>query len=202
MIILLVRHGETDNNVLGMSGVVGNDASLNENGKAQANMAAKISDKFNPTRIYSSPFLRCRQTAEIISKTTNATIEITEKLKEFDMGYWANMKTEDTKDLLIQNNAWDYSPSKFTFRVPGGESWEDLTFRVKMFLKSLDNLDDKTVVLVSHNATIRSFVGFMRNATFEEWFGSPFLNGAVSAFEYKNGRFDELYINKQSIESI
>ena len=41
MIILLVRHGETDNNLLGTRGIVGNNAPLNENGIAQANVAAK-----------------------------------------------------------------------------------------------------------------------------------------------------------------
>ncbi len=74
MIILLVRHGETDTNALGMNGIVGNDAPLNETGKAQANTAAKIADKFNPTKVYSSPFMSCMQTAESISQTTGAEI--------------------------------------------------------------------------------------------------------------------------------
>ena len=72
MKILLVRHGETDNNVIGMSSVVGNNAPINKNGIVQADTAAKIADKFNPTKVYSSPFMRCIQTAESISQTTGA----------------------------------------------------------------------------------------------------------------------------------
>jgi probable phosphoglycerate mutase len=201
MNILLVRHGETDNNRLGMSGIVGNDAPLIENGRSQAIVASEITEDFRPTTIFSSPFLRCRQTAEVIANDTRAKIEVTESLEEFDMGDWANMESEDTKTLLMQHNAWDYSPSKFAFRVPGGESWEDVALRVKLFLKNLSNTDEETVVLVSHNATIRAFVGIMRGAHFKDWFGFPFPNGAVSAFEYKAGHYKELFINKQELES-
>ena len=185
MIILLVRHGETDTNALGMNGIVGNDAPLNETGKAQANTAARISKKYNPTKIYTSPFLRCQQTADSISKSTGVGIEVSESLKEFDMGDWANMKSEDTKALLIRHDAWDYSPSKFSFRVPGGESWEDVALRVKSFIRDLTDNDNNTVVLVSHNATIRAFVGVMRDAHFKDWFGFPFLNGAVAHMSIK-----------------
>ena len=197
MIILLVRHGETDTNALGMNGIVGNNAPLNENGRVQVSTAAGISKKYNPTKIYSSPFLRCQQTAEFISKTTSAGVEVSEGLKEFDMGDWANMKSEDTKTLLMQYNAWDYSPSKFSFRVPGGESWEDIAVRSKSILDGLITADDEAVVLVSHNAIIRALVGIMHNAHFKDWFGFPFQNGAVSAFEYKNGHYTEQFINMQ-----
>jgi len=201
MIILLVRHGETDTNALGMNGIVGNDAPLNETGKAQATTAARISKKYNPTKIYTSPFLRCQQTADSISKYTGVGIEVSDSLKEFDMGNWANMKSEDTKALLIQHKAWDYSPYKFSFRVPGGESWEDVAFRVKSLLNSLISINDEAVVLVSYNATIRAFVGIMRGIHFKDWFGFSFLNGAVSAFEYQNGQYTELFINRQAIDS-
>ena len=200
MIILLVRHGETDTNVIGMSGIVGNDAPLNETGKTQAAVAAQIAQKFHPTKIFTSSFLRCQQTAEIIAKTNCAKVEISEELKEFDMGDWANLKSEDTKALLKQHDAWDYSPSKFAFRVPGGESWEDVTIRVKSFLKRLKDLDDEVVVAVSHNATIRALTGVMRDAHFKDWFGAPYLKGAVSAFECSDDRYRELFINKHAID--
>lgn len=202
MTILLVRHGETASNVLGMNGIVGNNSPLNENGKFQANFAAQICKQFMPTKVYSSPFSRCQQTAEIIAKANGIKVEVTNNLKEFDMGNWANMKSKDTRALLIQHDAWDYSPSKFAFRVPGGESWEDVAIRVKSFLKDLAKLDDETVVIVSHNATIRAFVGIMRETHFKDWFGFSFQNGAVSAFEFKNGLYHELFVNKQAIDSI
>lgn len=201
MIILLVRHGETDSNALGMSGVVGNDDPLNQKGEAHANIAAKISSMFNPNKIYSSQFLRCQQTAESIAVRTGARIEVSDSLKEFDMGDWSNMKSVDTKALLMQHDAWDYSPSKFAFRVPGGESWQDVAMRVKSFLKYLTKSDDDAVVIVSHNATIRAFGGIMRAVHFTDWFGFPFQNGAVSAFERSNGKYKELFINKQAVDS-
>lgn len=203
MIILLVRHGETENNVLGMGGIVGNDAHLNDKGIEQAKLASRICEPFEPKQIYSSSFLRCQQTTDYIAKANNLSVQLTEDLKEFYMGDWANLKSAETKDLLMQNDAWNYSPSKFGFRVPGGESWEDVAIRVKQFLKTLQSYSATgTVVLVSHNATIRALVGVMREAHFKDWFGFPLFNGAVSGFEYKNGKYQELFINKQKPDSI
>lgn len=198
MIILLVRHGETEHNLLGMQGVVGNDAPLNGTGRAQAERAAKICKEYSPSHIYSSPFERCKQTANIISSATNATVTTTKELIEFDMGDWAHLKSEETKKLLTQNSAWDFSPEKYSFRVPGGESWQDVSERASRLLEQIieDNDTASTIVLVSHNATIRALVGIMHEAPFQEWFGFPFQNAAVSGFKYDNGTFTELFINK------
>lgn len=186
-----------------MSGIIGNDAHLNEKGISQAKLASRICKPLEPKQIYSSPFLRCQETSNYIAQANDLSIHLTEDLKEFYMGDWANLKSEETKALLMQNDAWDYSPSKYGFRVPGGESWEDVAFRVKQFLKTLQNCSEgSTVVLVSHNATIRALVGVMREAQFKDWFGFPFFNGAVSGFDYKNGKYQELFINKQEADSI
>ena len=153
---------------------------------------------YKPVRLYSSPFLRCSQTANIINHVTKADITFTIDLKEFDMGNWAQLRSEETKQLLVVNKAWDYSPEKYTFKVPGGESWENVADRVNRLLSQIikTHPEDSSVVLVSHNATVRAAVGIMRNQHFKDWFGFRFLNGSVSGFEYSEGKYLELFVNK------
>lgn len=196
MIVLLVRHGETEHNLLGMKGIVGNDAPLNVTGQNQAGVAATICGPYQTGKIYSSPFIRCIQTANVIAAQIGTQPSVDERLKEFDMGDWAQLPSEQTKQLLIENDAWEYSPAKFDFRVPGGESWHDVVDRCREFLEEVKHSSHEASVVVSHNATLRAIVGLMRGKDFKDWFGFPFANGGVSVFEWKDDYWREIAVNK------
>ena len=182
MELFLVRHGQTDHNILDKAGIAGNNAPLNETGIAQAKKAAEIIDSADI--IYASPLDRAQQTAEIITNKTGAKIITEPRLKEFDMGDWANFPLEQTKELFVQNDAWSGGSNRYSFRVPNGESWQDVEVRVRAILKGLtEKHGDQKVVLVSHNQTIRAFLGILENKDFENWFGFPIDNGSVWQFE-------------------
>ncbi|MGH7237963.1 MAG: histidine phosphatase family protein, partial [Candidatus Saccharimonadales bacterium] len=57
MILLFVRHGETNSTILGMGEVVGNDDPLNQNGVNQAANAGNTCRSFSVKQIYSSPLV-------------------------------------------------------------------------------------------------------------------------------------------------
>jgi len=100
------------------------------------------------------------------------------------MGDWANFPLEQTKELFVQNDAWSGGSNRYSFRVPNGESWQDVEVRVRAILKGLtEKHGDQKVVLVSHNQTIRAFLGILENKDFENWFGFPIDNGSVWQFE-------------------
>src|SRR5207247_2386425 len=81
----LVRHGETDLNKEGrLQGYT--DISLNETGRLQAEKAANTLTRSNIDLIISSHLKRAHETAEIISKSTGAKIQIDENLKEKNYG--------------------------------------------------------------------------------------------------------------------
>ena len=70
MKICLIRHGETDWNVIGkLQGR--EDIPLNENGKIQAQYCGKALKNMVWTTIITSPLSRARQTAEIIAGVLN-----------------------------------------------------------------------------------------------------------------------------------
>lgn len=94
--IYLVRHGETDLNAKGvLQGSL--EAPLNARGKQQALHSGQLLEGLGITKIVSSPQIRARETAEIISKHLNITIEENALLRERDWGIYEG-KFRDERD--------------------------------------------------------------------------------------------------------
>jgi len=82
MKIILVRHGESENN----AGIVNDkDSCLTKTGKKQAEFLGKKLKKYPISEIYSSKMLRAKETAQIISKIIKVPVkEEFEELNEYD----------------------------------------------------------------------------------------------------------------------
>ena len=78
--IVLIRHGEKDATAADQ-----NDPPLSAAGKERAERAAKRIGKFRPGAIYSTNFLRTRQTVEPLARKRNKTIETYEPAKAKDL---------------------------------------------------------------------------------------------------------------------
>ncbi|ETW98583.1 MAG: hypothetical protein ETSY1_18075, partial [Candidatus Entotheonella factor] len=66
-LILLVRHGQTDENVSGRISGQG-PAPLNNRGQEQAKLAAQVLAPLQVTRLISSPVVRAHQTATLLDE--------------------------------------------------------------------------------------------------------------------------------------
>lgn len=188
MKVFFVRHGETDHNLLPDSSVVANDAALNEMGLLQAKAVAAKLTLYSPTHIYSSPLRRAQQTAQIIANTYSTSVETTKALLEFDIGDWSELAGEVIKQRMIEADVWNYSEHKFGWRVPGGESWQDVHGRVKELIETTVNNSDvnSTIVFVTHNNIVRAANGILRNKPFKEWFGYHISNGTAYGYELQD----------------
>ncbi len=71
--IYIIRHGEKDKEENG---------SLTKKGRAQATLLANRLNKLKITKIYSSDLIRCKETAEIISKKIKLPIKYEKALRE------------------------------------------------------------------------------------------------------------------------
>ena len=82
MIVYLIRHAESLKNKDGLDRT--SETPLSENGHKQAELMAKRINEVQIDIIYSSSYLRARQTAEIVSKKINKPIEMWDHLIEAD----------------------------------------------------------------------------------------------------------------------
>lgn len=148
MKIYMIRHGKTDWNerglIQGMS-----DIPLNEEGKRQAfNVAEKLKDvKFD--LCISSPLERAFQTAKIITQD-RCDIIFDDLLLERGMGLLEGKPHE----LYKKFDYYNYKKNSHENEVEG---IQELLKRTKLFLKKIrENYGSKTLLIVSHAATIRA----------------------------------------------
>ena len=151
----VMRHGEAENNArnrLDSDGITTNG--LTKNGRAQiATRIEKIKTK-KITKIYASPLLRTRETAEQVASALGipkGAIKYDDRLREFKFGEL------DGKDALKEFLAFREKNS-FEHHVPSGESYLDAKRRFGSFIYELDNiLVDENILIVTHGVGLESF---------------------------------------------
>ena len=152
--IIFVRHGQSVKNLIGLFTDEANDFPLTRLGQKQAKEAGEFLKNENVDLILTSPVLRTKETAKIISKYVGG-VEVLEsqELIEVDSGAWDGKTIHDLdikkeRDTYLSLSAEDRYVVK---RGQTGESWFDVEKRVRKVIdKVLTEHKGKTVVLVSH----------------------------------------------------
>jgi len=149
MNVYFVRHGESEGNLKKVH--QGENVPLSQKGKSQALAVANRLKKISVDVIYASPYLRAKQTAQIISKELNLPIEYWEQLKELRRPSelegleYSDPKAAEIKKIIKENQAkpdWKYS---------NDESFNDLITRAKEVEKHISkHHKDQNVLCVSH----------------------------------------------------
>lgn len=153
--IYLVRHGETDYHVQGRAlGRI--DAGLNELGSKQATRVAEALSGKKIRAIYSSPLLRCRQTAAPLEKAAGLELLVVDGFQEIDLGEWDGLRfTEIYKTGGATFARWMTEPADV--RIPGGEMLSEVNQRV--LAAGLEVLGrhgtEDNVVIFSHGGPLR-----------------------------------------------
>ena len=172
----VMRHAESEKNVKGvMNSDLQNVYSLTEEGKHQAETSAKSLKKEKIDLVFSSPFERAKQTAEI----TKQTLEIKEEVV-IDERLW-ELKTGplfEGKGYEEYRASFEEPDIRFYEAPEGGETLLEVNKRVGEFLYDLENkYKGKNILIVSHQAPIVA----MRAVA--EAFS---LEGTIKKGEYKN----------------
>lgn len=150
MNILLIRHGQTDWNI--ESKLQGReDIPLNETGRKQAkSCAAYLSDEIWHA-IYTSPLIRAKETAQILSEELNHPSVIIEPLlieREFGVASGMTWQELNARYPLYP----DESPE-------GIEPFDRLCLRMEQALRTcIANSMGKNIILVSHGGSINALL--------------------------------------------
>ncbi len=152
--IYIVRHGQTEWNILGKTQGHGN-SDLTAKGIEQAELLANSMVKYPIDYIYSSDLGRAYQTAEIIGNKLNVEVEKTEALREMNFGTWEGRLISD---IMEENPAlykqWRNEPH--LARIPQGETLDMIKKRTDEFIKEINEKHDgKHIVLVTHSLCAR-----------------------------------------------
>ncbi|MBQ3405250.1 MAG: histidine phosphatase family protein [Oscillospiraceae bacterium] len=150
--IVFIRHGATAGN-LKRRYTGRTDEPLSSVGTLQAE---RLRDRaITIDRLFASPMLRTRQTAEIVFP--GVPYELVEDFREMDFGVFEGrtaLEMRDDPQYKVWVDSWCEGP------VPGGEAPADFRRRiVNAFLKSASGFSEgESIGIVAHGGTIMSLV--------------------------------------------
>lgn len=156
------RHGETELNKQKRWQGSGMDYDLNENGVKQAQgLIEKLKDK-GLEKIYSSPLIRAKHTAEVVAKALNIPVEIRNDLRECFYGDAEGLLIADLQKNVpeIVNN-WN-NPQYFNIRFENGESKKEALDRVLAELVKITSEDFKTAGIAIHGGTMGAMLNYLK----------------------------------------
>lgn len=115
-----------------------------------------------PTVVLHSPYVRARQTADIVMEGLGRdelrTIHVDERLREKEFGILDRLTTHGIKDKYPALYEQRQHVGKFYFRPPGGESWCDVILRLRSVLDTLTREHCRErVVIVAHQVIVNCF---------------------------------------------
>lgn len=159
--IILVRHGETEANRIG-SFAASEDIALTNTGREQAEeLALKIQTQFRPHKVFSSAFLRARQTAGIVAHRLGLPVEVIPGIQERDFGCLRGQPYERMGGLMRNDTLYD-PERRWLWAPAGGESLEEVRARAIGALEKIQTCyPRKEVVVVSHGAVMESVLAHL-----------------------------------------
>ncbi len=145
----LMRHGESEHNMTGLfSSGVKDKIHLTDKGRNEVLNSSQNLKKVGIDIIFSSDFIRTKETAEIVHKELGLTRDIVldNRLREIDSGYFDNKPIDDYRAYFSSTE------ERFEKRPPGAkENLIDLKNRLADFLYEIDSkYQSKNILIVGH----------------------------------------------------
>jgi probable phosphoglycerate mutase len=203
MKLYFVRHGETNSNL--QKNLVSFSDELTDNGREQAQQLAERIFTFSIDIIIASPHKRNEETAQIIAKTINKTIQFTPLLGE--KKWPSELEGKPLKDLEVEkffelsrekNNSepnWHYSDE---------ENFVDIKKRADLFIKYISGLAYENILVVSHEYFIKMIIAMMMHGNqlsyevFKNFFSFTSLNNtSLTLCEKKEDSWKLITFNDQ-----
>ena len=181
----IVRHGQTNWNILGKTQGHGN-SDLTPKGENQALELSKAIKEYPIDYIYSSDLGRAIQTAQIIGNEIGVDVNETESLREMGFGDWEGLLIDEIKKNHAKTyETWRNQPHLAD--IPNGETLHIIKDRVDAFIKELnEKYDNKHILLVSHSVTVRVMLLSFLNSGVENIYRIKQDNTALNVVECRD----------------
>jgi len=160
-IIYFVRHGETQNNALGIR--QGAEGGLTERGREQALATAKRFPKYKgkPQIIIASPYERTKETAAIIAKELHLRVKYSDLLKERRNPSEIIGKSGEEPEVRAIVDRIDKSYHDDNLRVSDEENFTDLKKRAKKLLSYITWRRQSRIIMVTHKIFLKMVIAYM-----------------------------------------
>ena len=185
MVLLIIRHGESEADILNVHEGRA-DFDLTARGvKQAAAMAEHVKAHYHVDRIYASPLKRAAHTASLLSVATEKDIVFDDDLMEFNNGLLAGLPYDEAAAKYPPVR--DLPPDKAVY---GQESLTEFRGRAERFLKRLyaECGGEETVAAVTHGGMINQLFGSLLSLPLSHgvWFTT--YDTGIHELELKDGK--------------
>jgi probable phosphoglycerate mutase len=210
----IVRHGESSGNVardlaeaeqLESIDIAERDVDVplsdlgREQSEALGRWTAEQPEDEQPTMLWTSPYVRARQTAEIVLKTAGLDLPVIadERLREREFGVLDRLTRLGITAQFPDESERRTRLGKFYHRPPGGESWSDVLLRVRSVLDDVRReAAGERVLLVAHQVVVL-LVRYVVERMDEQQIlaidvAGDVANCSVTSYRYRGGPLMEL----------
>ncbi|MEF9990599.1 MAG: histidine phosphatase family protein [Romboutsia sp.] len=181
----IVRHGQTNWNILGKTQGHGN-SDLTQKGIEQARELSESIINYPIDYIYTSDLGRAVETATILGESLGLYINQTTSLREMGFGDWEGLLiAEIEKKYSDIYNTWRNQPH--LVNIPNGETLHIIKDRVDNFIKDLNvKHKNKHILLVTHSVTVRVMLLSFLESGMENIYKIKQDNTALNIVEYRD----------------
>lgn len=178
MDIIMIRHGETEDN---LKKIYSRDStSLTEKGIGEIISAKDLLKEYNYEKIYYSPLKRTVETLNHLGLEGKEEIRI----REINFGIFTGKTFQEISDIYPEETK-SWLDDIYSYKIPEGESLLNVYERVSEFLDELCELD-KDVLLVVHDCVIRLALCWVFDNP-EYFFRFKVDNGSISTISVDDG---------------
>lgn len=197
---VFVRHGESVANAARvLSGW--DDVALTPRGEEQARAVGEQLATYAVDRAISSDLCRASRTAELALERWSAAtgrraprLERDGRLRERNLGGWQGLSYDALRDRGDTSVLVDWQG-----RPPGGESLQDLAWRLTAALMVLESQRHaETTLVVAHGGVIRALLGLVDGVSTAELGKATIANATPHARTLPAGRWAELYVSLEA----
>lgn len=156
----VMRHGQSENNVLGVESCLPDTQAqfgLTDLGRAQVTASATIAPSFDV--IYSSPFRRAQETAQIMAQSQNLEVQTEPRLQEFRLPREYDRQPYEYAEKMIHDPFTDLN----TTPIDDSESFNNLLQRLETAITQIDQRHtNATILLVTHGSPVEAFIQLVK----------------------------------------
>lgn len=215
--VILVRHGQSSYNALGLYQGSSDESVLTEVGRRDARKTGAFLKGLAFDAIYSSSLRRSHETAKeilgvIAPDVDPNTIFVTDKLRETDMPAWEGLAFQYVRETFPEEyHLWKQRPHEFCMEIPPNLTQRsqryiypalDLYKRVQQFWQEvLPRYVGKTLLLVTHGGTNRALISTALGITPDHYHCIQQSNCGISILNFTNGSLESGQLEAMNLSS-
>jgi len=164
---ILLRHGETMYQAKKLDVLYPKAKNpfihITKNGKKRIVIVVKELKNKGIDLIYSSTYLRAKQTVKIVAKELRLDIKFDKRLIDTNFGIFHGKPGEKYRGFFSSKK------QRFSKRTPKGENWRDVGKRAIAVIKDIEKeYNGKTILIVSHADPVWLLAGYLKGLSEDE----------------------------------